>query len=76
MRDAASRDALIAEKGEVQARLARARRELDAARVSLAAASGLRRKLLTRRVHALEAETDRLMAEEIRLRLEIDRSPR
>ena len=71
-----TRDALIAEKGEVQARLKRARRELDAARLSLAAAAGLRRKLLARRVRALEAETDRLMAVEMRLRLEIDRSPR
>lgn len=73
-RDGVRRDELITEKGEVQARLNRARRELEAAQLSRDAATGLRRKLLARRVHALEAEADRLMAAEMRLRLEIDRA--
>ncbi len=71
-----SRDELIAAKAEVQARLSRARRELEAARARLEGATGVRRRLLARRVSALEATVDRLMGEEMRLRLEIDRSPR
>jgi hypothetical protein len=67
---------LIAAKGETQARLARVRRELEAARSGLAEARGLRRRLLARRVDALEGEAERLMAEEMRLRVEIDRSQR
>jgi hypothetical protein len=71
-----SRDELIAAKGETQARLARVRRELEAARAGLAEAQGLRRRLIARRVSALEGEAERLMAEEMRLRVEIDQSPR
>jgi hypothetical protein len=69
------RDDLVAAKGEVQARLQRVRRELTAAEAGLAAAPGLRRRLLARRVAALTAEADRLMAEEARLRKAIDRAP-
>ena len=72
--DAVTRDALIAEKGEVQARLNRVRRELEAAQLSRDTATGLRRTLLARRVRVLEAAADRLMAAEMRLRLEIDRA--
>jgi hypothetical protein len=67
---------LIAAKGEAQARLRRARAELAAAESGLAAATGLRRRLLLRRVRGLESEIDALMAEEMRLRLAIDRSRR
>jgi hypothetical protein len=74
--EGAERAALIAAKGDVQARLGRARRELDRSQSALDGATGLRRRLLVRRVRALESEVDRLMAEEMRLRLAIDRAPR
>jgi hypothetical protein len=70
------RDDLIAAKGEVQARLGRVRRELVAAQGSLEAASGLRRRFLERHIAALQAEAERLMAEEARIRSAIDRAPR
>lgn len=58
------RAGLIARKGEVQRELERARRALDAARVQGA----------PRQIAKLEAQVERLMAEEFNLRLAIDRS--
>jgi hypothetical protein len=71
-----SRDELIARKVETQARLSRTRRELEAARERLDAASGARRRFLAWRMGALESTVEQLMAEEMRLRLEIDRAAR
>jgi hypothetical protein len=71
-----SRDELIARKVETQARLSRTRRELEAARERLDAASGVRRRVLVWRMGALESTVEQLMAEEMRLRLEIDRAAR
>ena len=69
-------DELIARKGDVQAHASNARRELEAKRAALAEAHGLRRRLLARRIGWLESELEALMAEEVRLRIEIDRAGR
>lgn len=58
------RDQLIARKQEVIAQIQRIRRELE------------RERALDRPGARLEAQLDALMAEEARLRLAIDRSPR
>ena len=62
----ADRASLIARKAEVRRELERARRALDAARQQNPPAP--------RRIAALEAQVERLMAEEFNLRLAIDRS--
>ncbi len=70
-----TRDDLIARKGEVQGRIRSFRPKVEAARAAAVAASGLRRRYYAARLSSLEAELDGLMAEEARLRVEIDRSP-
>lgn len=66
MNGPADRTRLIARKEEVRRELERARRALEAARQQTPPAP--------RRIAALEAQVDRLMAEEFTLRLNIDRS--
>ena len=63
----ANRYDLIARKHEVRGRIERTRREVAQEQ---AKGDGANR----RRLRKLESELDRLMAEEYRLRLEIDRS--
>ena len=70
-----TRDDLIARKGEVQARIRSLRRQLDAASEQAQGATGVRRAFLSARVSSLRSDLDSLMAEEARLRLEIDRAP-
>lgn len=60
------RAGLIARKEEVRRALEQARRELEAARQQFPPAP--------RRIASLEAQVERLMAEEFTLRLAIDRS--
>jgi hypothetical protein len=60
------REALIARKQEVRRQIERAQRALAQARAATPANS--------RRVRTLEAQVERLMAEEYTLRLAIDRS--
>jgi hypothetical protein len=74
--DAAGRDALIAAKSETQARLRWAQRDLESTRAALETAGGLRRRFLRRRLASLESEVDCLMSQEMRLRIEIDRTAR
>lgn len=71
-----NRDELIAAKGAVRAEIAQVVRRLEQARSALAGATGLRRRFLAGRVARLEAQLEMLVAEEGRLRLAIDRSPR
>ncbi len=72
----AARDDLIARKAEVQARIRSLQPKVEAARVAVASATGLRRTYYASRYSSLQAQLDQLMAEEARLRLEIDRAPR
>ena len=69
-----SREDLIARKEAIRAELARTRRTLEHLREEAGVASGLRRRLLERRIMQLEAHADALMADEYRLRQLIDRS--
>ena len=71
-----ARDDLIARKAEVQARIRSLRLRLEAAVYCAEAASGVRRKYYSAKRASLEAELEVLMAEESRLRLEIDRAGR
>lgn len=62
-----SRESLISRKHEVLRELTRARRQLEAARRSdISYQKGQRKRL--------ESEVEQLMAEEYRLRIEIDRT--
>jgi hypothetical protein len=70
------RDELIARKGEVQARIRSLRPRVDAAAERAAAARGIRRGFESAQLASLQAELESLMAEEARLRVEIDRAPR
>ncbi len=69
-----NRDDLIAAKEAVKAELARTQCALERAQAELAAASGLRRSVLSGRVRQLESRAERLMAQEHDLRLAIDRN--
>lgn len=62
-----SRESLISRKHEVLRELTRARRQLEAARSSDISHQKGQRK-------CLESEVEQLMAEEYRLRIEIDRT--
>lgn len=70
-----TRDDLIARKGEVQGRIRSLLPKVEAARATAEAATGLRRRCYAAKASSLEAELDGLMAEEGRLRVEIDRAP-
>ncbi|MGE5603392.1 MAG: hypothetical protein ACM30E_10090 [Nitrososphaerales archaeon] len=71
-----TRDELIARKGEVQGRMRSLRPKLEVAQASVEATTGVRQRYYAARLASLQAELDGLMAEEARLRVEIDRSPR
>lgn len=67
---------MIAAKSQVQARIRALRPKVDAALASAEAARGSRlERSLAARAASLQADLDGLMAEEARLRVEIDRSP-
>lgn len=68
------RDMLIARKSEVHAELARLHRQASAAEVRVASASGRARDFETARLQELHSRIDALIAEEHRLRLQIDRT--
>ncbi len=71
------RDDLIAAKGQVQARIRALRPKVEAALLAAEAARGSRQeRSLAARAASLRADLDALMAEEARLRVEIDRARR
>jgi hypothetical protein len=72
----ATRDDLIARKAEVQSQIRSLQPKVEAARGALASATGLRRAYYTSRLASMESQLEALAAEEMRLRVEIDRSPR
>jgi hypothetical protein len=70
------RDELVARKGEVQARIRSLQPKVEAARARVSRAAGLSRAYHASRLVSLESQLADLEAEEMRLRLEIDRAPR
>ncbi len=68
------RETLIARKAELQAELARLHRQAAATEGRIAAATGRTRDVQIAQLQQLQAHIDALIAEEHRIRLQIDRS--